>query len=635
MKRIITKILLSVCIVGFIISILLDLGIHTYYDVNKFKRTSSDYFQQITTVLKENDKDIEILKADFNRICIMRAHIVAHITQQNPDMIQNMDECKKVAALIDVDEIHFLNQEGVIFAGTHPEYYDYSVEMGGQIGFFKPMILDKSLELCQEMMENTAKNKKMQYAAVWLEDGSAIVQIGMEPKRLLQALDGNRISDMFNLISTDSTSTFYAVDTKTNIILASTRQSHNGKKAKDIGIDISKLGENKFYEYQKIDGKMHYVAAKKYKNMVLVRTKLQSDLIKSVFVNAFWFCVYITMILVLMLIAIYYFLDKKIIQSILNINKQLKLIEQGNYNIDLKDDSVKEFSELCSSINSMTKNLLNFTNKISKALELSEVPIGICEIDTKNKQFVATSRVQTILKLSNKQYQELKDLLDVYTEKRDIWLQDRSDLGNYIFSLVQYPECFIRYQEFVFDDNQLAVMIDVTDQIREKKELAVERDTDELTGLYNRRAFYRLLESIKMKPESRKNAVIILVDLDHLKKVNDLYGHLNGNRYIMAFSEILHLYNDNMKIAARMGGDEFLFVVYGLEEQQEGEAIVQWIKDNRDIKKVSLENGEEIVLEYSVGYAYYKQEDHDYQGLINQADKLMYEDKNKRKNNRK
>lgn len=635
MKRLITKILLGVCTVGFLISLMFDIMIHTYYDVNEFKSTSSEYFQQIITVLKKNDRDIEALKKDFKETCIMRAHMASHVYQKDPELLHDTEECRRLASLLHVDEIHFINEEGVIIEGSHQEYYGYSLDMGGQIGYFEPMLSDKSLELCQEMMENTAKKKKMQYAAVWSEDGKYIVQIGMNPKRLLEALDGNNISDIFKLIATDRSSTFYAVDVETNRILASTKEGYKGRKALDIGIDISEIGENDFYEYQKIDGELHYIGARKYNSMVLVRTKPQSDLIRNIVVDAFWFCVYVLMILLLILGATYYFLEKKIIHVIQNINNQLKFIEQGNYDIRLKDDSVVEFSELCASINSMARRLLNFPNKISKALELSEMQIGISEVNMKKNRLTATSRVQNILRLSDEQYEKLTKDPIAYFEERDLWIVEREDLGEHIFSLIYYPDHYIRYQEFVYEDNKLAVMIDVSNQMREKKELAIERDTDVLTGLYNRRAFYRLMESITKKPEIRKDALILLIDLDHLKKVNDAYGHLNGNRYILAFSEMLRDYQSKMKIAARMGGDEFLFVVYGLENRQAGEEIINWLMSNRDIREVVLDNGEEVLLEYSIGYSYYMQEDTDYQSLIKQADEMMYEDKKLRKERRK
>ncbi|MCE2604307.1 hypothetical protein LH384_35025, partial [Pseudomonas aeruginosa] len=63
--------------------------------------------------------------------------------------------------------------------------------------FFLPMLKDKSMQLCQEVTPNTAENKLMQYIAVWREDQKGIVQIGMEPIRLLEAMKKNELSHIF------------------------------------------------------------------------------------------------------------------------------------------------------------------------------------------------------------------------------------------------------------------------------------------------------------------------------------------------------------------------------------------------------------------------------------------------------
>ena len=67
------------------------------------------------------------------------------------------------------------------------------------MSFFAPMLQDKTLKLCQDIMPNTAEGKNMQYAAVWTEDGSRIVQIGMEPKRLQKLIQEKSLE---NVVST-------------------------------------------------------------------------------------------------------------------------------------------------------------------------------------------------------------------------------------------------------------------------------------------------------------------------------------------------------------------------------------------------------------------------------------------------
>lgn len=634
MRKCISEALLWIGIVGLIFSIIFDVVMCSYSDVKKFNQVSEDYFKQINSVLEANKKQSEIVRKEFNQLCIVRARAAAYMVQQNPELITNQSLCRKVAKLLQVDEIHFFSKDGVIFGGTNPDYYDLSMDMGEQIGFFKPILDNPEMEMCQELTENTAENKMMQYAAVWCEDGSSIVQIGMEPERVLEAIKGNNISDVFTMISTEKTTEFYAIDMDTNEILGAMNSLLVGKNAMELGFDVSQAGIELHGEYQELDGERRYCVTQQFGPLVFVRVTPMSALHDQLFWEVLWICICVLFVLFLMIMTLYFFLERRIIRSFTNINEQLRRVEQGDYQIKLQEDSMEEFRTLCKSINSMTGSLLHFSGKISRALELSELPIGICEYDVKNKKFVATSRVSDILKMTAEEFQELQKNTNLNAENYSDWLCERKDMGEHVFSIKKFPNCFIRLEQFSYDGSTIAVLIDITRDINEKNALAIERDTDILTGLYNRRAFYRVMDSITNQLEERKDAVIILCDLDHLKRVNDEYGHLDGNSYILAFSDMLHEYCKHKKIAARMGGDEFLLVVYGLDGKVQCDQVIDWIISNQDQRKVQLENGDEIFLEYSVGYSYYMREDMEYTDLIKQADERMYQDKKKRKSGR-
>lgn len=85
---------------------------------------------------------------------------VAYSLQENPDALYNIDELKKIAQYVEVDEIHIFNKQGVIISGTHPEYYGYSFDSGKQLSFFKPLLSNQNLQLTQKIMENTASHIK-------------------------------------------------------------------------------------------------------------------------------------------------------------------------------------------------------------------------------------------------------------------------------------------------------------------------------------------------------------------------------------------------------------------------------------------------------------------------------------------
>lgn len=104
---------------------------------------------------------------------------------------------------------------------------------------------------------------------------------------------------------------------------------------------------------------------------------------------------------------------------------------------------------------------------------------------------------------------------------------------------------------------------DVTSTRREEDSLREQASRDPLTGLYNRREFERLLRAaIEMTPAQRRAHVLMFIDLDGFKRINDTDGHDAGDRVLMSVSQTLRrtlLPSDDL---ARWGGDEFAAVLY-------------------------------------------------------------------------
>ncbi len=80
---------------------------------------------------------------------------------------------------------------------------------------------------------------------------------------------------------------------------------------------------------------------------------------------------------------------------------------------------------------------------------------------------------------------------------------------------------------------------------------------DDLTGLYNRRGFMALAEQHLRMIQRKGAALLIYLDLDDLKLINDSYGHLEGNRALVVTANVLRACFRQSDILARLGGDEF------------------------------------------------------------------------------
>ncbi len=172
---------------------------------------------------------------------------------------------------------------------------------------------------------------------------------------------------------------------------------------------------------------------------------------------------------------------------------------------------------------------------------------------------------------------------------------------------------------------QIEIAITIADLFEAVKAQAV---TDSMTGLYNRRYFEEFIkkEAIRSKRQKQKFTVIG-IDLDHLKKINDQYGHNYGDIAIKAIAEVLKNSCRSIDIAARMGGEEFNVILSGVDSQG-GMVFAERIRTM--ISEVTLEKIGKITA--SVGVATYIEHSEDIDELLELVDHAMYESKRNGRN---
>lgn len=155
---------------------------------------------------------------------------------------------------------------------------------------------------------------------------------------------------------------------------------------------------------------------------------------------------------------------------------------------------------------------------------------------------------------------------------------------------------------------------------------------DSLTGLYNRFGYSSLAG--KMFSENSGKVYIIFVDIDGLKKMNDVYGHDMGDELIKGMAICLRRVFTGDEVLVRMGGDEFLVMGAFVSEEE----IIKSENELRDtMKKYSEEKKLPLPLEASLGHSFNVEtvRETELTKLLNNADKCMYENKQLRKKGRK
>ncbi len=214
--------------------------------------------------------------------------------------------------------------------------------------------------------------------------------------------------------------------------------------------------------------------------------------------------------------------------------------------------------------------------------------------------------------LSNK---DVKGLPDIGPEQ-PIWFEGR-----------------IQALDFLVDDEPVVLWVASNISKRHELELQLRQlsDTDQLTGLYNRRRLERdLTFQFDIFQRHRIPTSILILDLDHLKSINDQLGHYAGDQIIIAIAETCRTQFRKTDSAYRFGGDEFVIALPGVEHSQAVE-FAEYLCDcfYTELQKYAV-NG--LFATVSIGVASIEPLDKSYEETLKRADTALYEAKRNGKN---
>ncbi len=165
----------------------------------------------------------------------------------------------------------------------------------------------------------------------------------------------------------------------------------------------------------------------------------------------------------------------------------------------------------------------------------------------------------------------------------------------------------------------VGIATDVTQERLYEQMMIKNANTDFLTGLYNRRYVYEHIEEKK-----DDDITVFCIDLDHFKSINDIYGHHEGDRALVLTAKTLQeTVSDGL--IARIGGDEFLVLMFGTRTTEEVERTRRTLKERMDAEYAKDEHFQKISA--SVGAAYARAGQETFDRLVHKADELMYQEK--------
>lgn len=624
---------------SLLIFLLLVLPMNIFFQMillhKNYERRTEEMFLQLEQLLQTNETDLKITEQLYKESCIRSAQILAYGTAHDKETISSVELARELAEVLGVDEIHYFTPQGKIFAGTHPEYYGLSFDSGEQMRFFRPMLQNRSLQLCQNITPNTAEGREMQYAAVWMKDGSGIVQIGMKPKHLLQEMEEKTLQNIISNMPFKIDGQLYVVDMHTKQLMGTTNGGGLDKKLRDECLTFfPSVSEKSFYKW--IDGRIYCIYSQVYKDYLLIRSFPALKFLQDSLTSTMIMFVYLAVTAIISLSLVHWYTRKKLIDNLSAINNELERIGNGTLKSVRMRTGITELDNLSFYINKMIDSIRLNQNKLTYLMNRGNISIGIFEEETTYHRANVNKRLLDILELSQEGSLPSEEIVEQVKERLIETEKHKLDEVEHIFEydLGGAEKKYLRIEKNTDEQNDIYYVTDMSLWWKGINQMKGLSESDELTGLYNRRGFYKKLDQLFASPDLNGYAAMIFIDADDLKDINDVNGHQVGDEYLKSMANHLKTAGGGNAVCSRLGGDEFCIYLHGFSNVADLEMAVSRICAERGKPFADAPGAYQRTLQFSMGTAFYPADALDYHALMRIADEYMYLEKKARKSKR-
>jgi len=219
-------------------------------------------------------------------------------------------------------------------------------------------------------------------------------------------------------------------------------------------------------------------------------------------------------------------------------------------------------------------------------------------------------------------YPEAYENLERHFKMSQELFNEKSDLRLRMLGVAHRLENLKREAE-IYRLRNMMLQREVDDHKRTRADLEYLADHDHLTGVFNRRYFFRQGAKILAGCQAeRRPFSLLMLDIDHFKQVNDRHGHLVGDEVLRAVAEMLRQNLRPMDLICRYGGEEFAVLLPDMDEDQ-ARQLSQRLGQTVSEKALDID-GQTVVTSVSFGVAQASGHRENLKNLVSKADRALY-----------
>lgn len=340
-------------LVALLITITAIFALQTFVSQSNNTTASLTKLEDVRSKLAANETNIAQLTDNLSQDNLAKTRAFADMLAADKSIAGNLNKLNEVKDRLMVNELHIIDENGIITSSTIDTYIGFDMKSGEQSNAFMVIIDDPSIEIVQEPQKNVAEGIIIQYIGVARTDAKGFVQVGVRPEVLENMLAGTEISVVLKNMDFGEQGYVYAIDNTSGIILAHQNPDLIGTRATDAGFPSKLIGKGKAI----IDGVKGYYVAGECNDQVIGTFMPSNEYFSSRLNQTFVVSLSILVIFSALLFMINRMVDDKIVQGINRISSSMHAIAGGNFDLAVHETGNPEFEMLSDSINKMVQSI--------------------------------------------------------------------------------------------------------------------------------------------------------------------------------------------------------------------------------------------------------------------------------------
>ena len=581
--------------------------------------------EQIIHSVELNELREEEVYEMFEEDYLNRANVAANLYSREKENGIDWDDMLNI---LEVEGVNIVDESGTIVESSNPDNVGINCYQEEIFAGFLPLIEGRAGQESHIQMERRSDEAEKQKIYVGIKKTDApkgMIQLEVSSESLEQYESLVSLENILTSIPTERYRFLFALEQKTKRLLAISRNNDLPTGYTLDSIYDMEEGEERTATYSFDTNGKTWVAALVCRNGIIYGYASDvSGLYGKIYESFLRGLASVAVLGAFVLLFVYWLLGYTVLKDLETITGKMAMFIDGANTVYFREGKNREIKKISPDLNKLVSVIEKKQKRLCTLASMFGEGVAAYEYYVDLNQIFCSDNLASLVGLPEEEvHKKIREEYEKVKMEQEVWedgyyKEDRyqTESGR---TLMVHRTCMKNASYGFVQD----ITKDMNAFHRLNTKLSEERTrnvTDSLTGLFNRKKLEEDVEQIFQAEEPQ--GMLILIDLDNFKRINDEAGHMEGDNVLKAFARILNRQFRSTDIKVRLGGDEFVILL----RQELSEEVLQAKLEHflEEVRRELQEYYRDYKLSVSIGVASVSRDVHSYEELYRNADAAMY-----------